>query len=457
MKHSLDDTIAAIATPVGVGGVGVIRISGTESLSLLKSIFLFSKEPIVVESHRAYHGWVLDPKASSKVDEALSIYMKRPNSYTGEDVAEIDCHGGGLILKRILEIIISYGARLAEPGEFTKRAFLNGKIDLLQAEAVVDLVKARSNKALEAAAGQLAGKLSAEIREIRKELILLLSEMEAGLDFPEDVGEVTLSEIYSRIRISEDKINRLIETAEEGRVVREGIRVAIVGKPNVGKSSLLNCLLGEDRAIVTAIPGTTRDTIEETIILSGFPLIVIDTAGIRHPKDEAEAFGVAKAKEEMKGAELTIMVIDASQDLSSEDQAILDEAKKNKAMVALNKIDLGVKDSTCRETKQFKSFKVSALKGIGLAELKQGIIDQVIAKPRLEDNGLTLINERHKELLEKVRECLIKAEESCKIEMAVECVAIDIKGAIIAMGEISGENVSEEVVNEIFKQFCVGK
>lgn len=457
MKHSLNDTIAAIATPVGIGGVGVVRITGPKSLCLLKKAFKFSKLFKPIESHRVYHGWVVDPKNLNEVDESLAVCMLSPNSYTGEDIVEISCHGGSINIRRVLEIFVNSGARLAEPGEFTKRAFLNGKIDLLQAEAVVDLVSAKTEKGLEAAVGQLAGKMSAKIREIREALIKLMSEVEANIDFPDDVAELPPFSIEEAINMTLMKIEQVLATAEEGRILREGIRVAIVGRPNVGKSSLLNALLEEDRAIVTDVPGTTRDIIEEVINVDGLPIVIVDTAGIRQPKNRIEAFGVEKAKEELAHSELALIVIDASSRLTAEDNAIIEEAKQHRALLVLNKIDIGKVVSLNGGLKQLRSFKVSALKRTGLDLLKRGIVDCITGKRPFGEVDMGLINLRHKELLLRAKESLLKTIESCKMGASGEFITVDLKGAILALGEVSGEVVSEEVIKSIFERFCVGK
>jgi tRNA modification GTPase len=453
VKHSLDDTIAAIATPPGLGGVGVIRVSGGKALEILKSIFISSSENSDFESHRAYHGWIRGPGGEA-IDEVMAVHMRGPNSYTGEEVVEVSCHGGLAVLHAVLGLAVGLGARLPERGEFSRRAFLNGKIDLLKAEAILDLVSARTGRGVSVAADQLAGSLSKLISRLRGELVGLLAEVEASIDFPDDVE---VKDLRPRVDSVKDEVNKLIATAGSGKLIREGARMAIVGKPNVGKSSLLNALLGEERAIVTEIPGTTRDTIEEAIDIKGIPFVVIDTAGIRHPRDKAEEFGVEKTRAEIAGADIVLLVLDASKGLGDEDAALLEEVSGARVMLALNKVDLGVAISLNGYRNSCPQFKVSALLGTGMGELRAGIFDFVVEEQGMEGVGGVLINLRHQGCLLKARDALDKALDACDGKCYSDLVAVDLKGAIVALGEVSGEDVSEEVINAIFDQFCVGK
>lgn len=456
MVKELDDTIAAIATPLGEGGVGVVRVSGDQVIRISGTII--KDFPQNIEPRRVYHGWVVDN--GKPVDEVLFCYMQAPNSYTGEDVVEINCHGGIAVLKAVLETTLKAGARMAERGEFTKRAFLNGKIDLMQAEAILDLVKAKTSEGVGAAVGQLEGRLSQKIHEMREELISLQAGLEATVDFPEDVSEIRPEETGKSISKTISSIDKLLETADLGKIIREGLATVIIGKPNVGKSSLLNALLKEDRAIVTEIPGTTRDTIEETVNLQGLPLRIIDTAGIRHPKDKVEEFGVLKAKNELRESDLAIIVMDASQELDENDLMIVREAKDKKAVIALNKIDLGLKINSGeikKLTNGLPAFKISALKGDGLPQLEEGILQYIGFNKLQAGNGGVIINLRHKDCLLKARQSLAEALNSAQNKMSADFIAIDLKGAILALGEAAGEAVSEEIINKIFEEFCVGK
>lgn len=459
VKHSLDATIAAIATPLGIGGVGVVRISGDQAQAIFSQLFIPTNGD-KIESHRMIHGWLVDPKNKEKIDQVLACLMKAPKSYTGEDVLELYCHGGIAILQRVLEASIAAGARLARRGEFTKRAYLNGKMDLSQAESVLDLINAQTAEGAGLSVRQLEGKLSRLVSDIRKKLVILQAELEADIDFPEEVPELDYKAIRGELQAQAEAIDGLLRQAEYGRIFRQGLAGVIVGKPNVGKSCLLNALLGEQRAIVTEQPGTTRDTIEETVNLKGIPLRIIDTAGIRHPKDKAEEFGVERAEKELEASDVAMVVLDASTELDELDKAVLAKAQGRPCVVILNKIDLGVKvtEEELREIiNNAAVYKISALYGQGLEELKQGMFDLVLAGKGLPGKDSVAINARHKECLARAAENLGKALESCGKSMPADFITIDLKATIVALGEVSGELVSDEVVNTIFEQFCVGK
>lgn len=453
MKHSLNDTIAAIATPPGTGGVGVVRISGNQSIRISEQIIRDFPRDIIPQ--RVYHSWVI--RNGRPIDEVLCYLMRAPNSYTGEDVVEINCHGGWLMLREILQLAVEAGARLADRGEFSKRAFLNGKMDLLRAEAILDLVSARTVKSLEAASSQLKGILSNAISGLRNELLEVLAEIEAGIDFPEDVEEVGGGQLGGRIGEIRRRTETLLETAAAGKILREGVRMAIVGKPNVGKSSLLNALLGEARAIVAEMPGTTRDTIEEVIDIKGLPAVVVDTAGIRHPRDKVEDFGVDRARKEIAGADIAMVVLDASSELTDEDKLVLEAVSGSRLILVLNKIDLGDVVSLNGLGSGRPIFRVCALTGAGVDGLRDGIFNFVVGGIDLDGVGGALINLRHREGLMRAQESLARAIEACKAGVLVDLLSIDIKEAIVALGEISGEEVSEEVIDSIFERFCVGK
>lgn len=455
VKHLLVDTIAAIATPAGVGGIGIIRLSGPASLAIALKVFHPSKATTDFETHRIYHGWIFS--RGSKIDEVLLSYMAGPNSYTGEDVVEINCHGGVLADRKTLGLVIEAGARLAERGEFTKRAFLNGRIDLVRAEAVVDLISARSERALSAAAAQLGGRLSERIKEIRGALLNIVSGIEAAIDFPDDIDCPDHGGIWQIVGGLEEQINGLLETAEEGRVVREGIRIAIVGKPNVGKSSLLNRLIEDERMIVSDLPGTTRDTVEENLVIGGLPFVLIDTAGMREPKDSIESAGINRTVREISKADVVMVVLDASNNLSTEDEEVLEAGTKGQAVIVLNKIDLGIRLALNGRAGGARKFLVSALKGVGLKELKEGLEEIVLGRKVCVAEGNGLINARHKQCLWRAKEALKKAKNALDNNSPADLMAIDLRSAITSLGEITGQNVSDEIIEKIFQRFCVGK
>lgn len=453
VKHSLGDTIAAIVTPLGVGGVGMVRVSG--SLSIVVAGKIIRNFPSKVESNRIYHGWVVD--GGKLIDEVLYFYMRAPKSYTGEDVVEVCGHGGIVVLQRILDVIIRAGARLAERGEFTLRAFLNGKIDLAQAEAVLGLIQARTERGVEAAAAQLGGRLSREISALRERILHMLAEVEAEIDFPEDVEQINLDEIAATLFSCISEVDRLLSAANYGRILREGVRTVIVGKPNVGKSSLLNALLGEERAIVTDMPGTTRDTIEETLSIEGFPFTIVDTAGIRHPKDKAEEFGVERARREMLSSDLFLLVFDGSQPLEEDDLRLLEEAQRKNGIIVLNKLDLGCRISLNGFGKSLRVHKISALTGHGVEDLKQGMLDHILEDKVVVGEPIGIFNARQKECLLRACESLNRALSLIRSGSIDERLASDLRGAVVALGEVSGEEVSEEIIKTIFEKFCVGK
>ena len=437
--------------------MGVLRISGSGSLDILRRVFSSSMKAQAYESNRMYHGRVVSPPDGKQIDEILACHMKSPNSYTGEDVVELYCHGGAMVLGGVLGLVIESGARLAERGEFTKRAFLNGKIDLIEAEAVLDLILAKTPVAAQSAAAQLAGRLSVKIRKLRSLLLELLAEVEAALDFPEDVEELEAGTLSERIGPIIGEVDALLRTAEAGRLLREGVRMAIVGKPNVGKSSLLNALLGVNRAIVTSLPGTTRDTIEEVVNINGLPIVVIDTAGIRHPKDQVEEFGVERARKEIRQSDIVLVVLDASAPLTDEDKAVLDETKEAAVVLALNKVDLGIRMRLNGYGGQGLSFGISALHGTGIEDLKAGLFRFVLRGGDLGGVDSGAVNARHKECLFRAKESLQGAVRACEERKSSDLISLDLRGAVVALGELDGLEVSEEVISAIFDRFCVGK
>jgi len=456
-----EDTIAAISTPLGEGGIGVIRVSGRSAIELGDKIFRSAskrKKLKDLPSHTVHYGYIYDPETQEPLDEVLVTLMRAPKSYTREDVVEISTHGGFLSLKRILDLVLRNGARLAEPGEFTKRAFLNGRIDLSQAEAVIDIIQSRTETGLKVAMRQLEGRLSRKIHAIRDALKHLTALVEASIDFSEeDIEVVSHEELNSGIGQALQSVDLLLETAEEGKILREGLSTVIVGKPNVGKSSLLNVLLEEERAIVTPIPGTTRDVIEESLNLKGIPLRLVDTAGIRNTEDLVEVQGVSRSKSLLEKADLVLLVLDGSGPLTEEDREILDLTRGKKALGVINKADLppvlddGELD---RILAGIKWVKISAKERIGIEALKDLIFETVVQAP-LESVWVT--NVRHKNALVRTKQSLLKAQGSVKEGMSGEFIAVDLRAALDSLGEIVGETTTEDILTEIFSTFCIGK
>ena len=460
-----NDTIAAIATAPGDGGIAVIRISGEKSFTIIDQIFSKSRKDIRIEAyeaHHLYHGHILDAETGKMVDEVLCVIMKSPNSYSGEDMAEIHSHGGNLVPNKILNLLFKLGARPANPGEFTLRAFLNGKMDLTQAEAVTDVVNAQTEKGLKQAELQLEGALSNKINSYKSNLADILAEIEAQVDFPEeDIDSIVKERIVSRTNELLENISILVKSYEEGRIIKNGVNTAILGKPNAGKSSLLNQLIMKDRAIVSPIPGTTRDFIEETIDIGGIALKLIDTAGIRATDDQIENIGVELAKKKAEEAELIIAVIDSSMELDSDDIAILEQIKNKKAIIALNKSDKETKitqNKLIQHIDDRKPVVTSAKLGSGIEELKSSIKDLLIqSDSQSESNELLLTELRHKLALEKSTESLESFLTAIEKNESPEFLALDLRVALDALGEITGEVTTEDILGRIFSKFCIGK
>ncbi len=467
----LNDTISAVSTPPGEGGIGIVRMSGPSSLPIAKKIFVTpqGKNLNGIESHKVIFGYIKEPAAGNIIDEVMLTAMFSPKSFTREDMVEISCHGGSLPLRRILDLTLKSGARLAEPGEFTKRAFLNGRINLLQAEAVIDIIKSKSDIALESAISQLQGGLSEKIASIKNVLIEVSAEIEASIDFPEDDIELRNSlKLKERIDTALFDIRQLIDSYRYGKIYREGISVVIAGRPNVGKSSLMNALLNEERAIVTSIPGTTRDTIEEGLNINGLTIKIVDTAGIRESGEKIEQEGIKRTQKAIEGAGLIVFLLDGSEGLREEDKDLIKEIKqKNKPLIiAINKIDMGNKISS--EWGEAGFLKISALKNIGLDELKSKIFDIITppSSPLLQGGekrgvvtpeGMVITRERHRELLSKSQDSLNKAVNAINNNLSPEFIAADMRLAIERLGEITGETYSDDVLNRIFQEFCIGK
>lgn len=455
-----EDTIAAVATPMGEGGVAIVRISGPDAERISKEIFSRnSGRNSILRSHMLYHGAIRDPHSGAALDEVLLTLMRKPHSYTGEDVAEVHCHGGPFLVRRVLELILSRGARHAEPGEFTQRAFLNGRLDLAQAEAVLDLIRTRTDEGIKLALKQVQGELSKWVGELREGLLDILVQVEAAIDFPEEEIELLQREqLASKIVGLRATISKLIASYEWGRLFREGARVCIAGKPNVGKSSLLNSLLGEERVIVTPVPGTTRDVIEESINLGGLPVVLWDTAGIRETKDQVEKIGVEFSLRRLGEAEATLVVLDGSAPLSGEDRAVIAAMKEKKGLVVINKNDLSQKldaHELAEQAPGLAVFSVSAKNGAGLEELKQALRKLLLGA--YSEMPVVINNLRHKAALERTQENLAAAVEALHNGLPPEIVAVDLQGAKNGLEDVVGSVTSDDILERIFANFCIGK
>jgi tRNA modification GTPase len=460
-----DDTIAAIATPIGEGGLAVIRISGARALAVADAIFSpvgrNSRKASAAASHTIQFGHIV--REGKTIDEVLVSVLRAPRTFTREDVVEITCHGGILPAKMVLDAALAAGARLAEPGEFTRRAFLNGRIDLAQAEAVADLIHSRTELALRAANEQLAGKLSQRINQLRDDLLKTLAHVEAYIDFPEeDIAEETKEQLLGRLERGVAFMDELLRTANEGQILRRGIRAAIIGRPNAGKSSLLNQLLGHDRAIVSPIPGTTRDTIEETANIRGLPVVFIDTAGLREARDEIEVEGIRRSHESLQKAEFILHVLDVSEPLTAADEKYLAEFAGKKRILVRNKIDLPHKLNLPESVEQADKpalplVDVCCLTGKGIEALKDAIKDLVWSGEIKTEMLQVMINSRHQDALNRAREASQRSIAALRAGATLELAAMDLRIAVNAVGEIVGKTATEDLLDMIFSQFCIGK
>jgi tRNA modification GTPase len=461
-----DDTIAAVSTPPGEGGIGIVRLSGKEAISIADRIFVSpaGKLPSGARSHSVIYGFIKDPDTSEKIDEVIVTVMRAPRTYTREDVVEINCHGGMLPLRRILGSVISQGSRPAEPGEFTRRAFLNGRVDLSQAEAVIDVIKARTEQAERMAIQQLEGRLSAEITALRDSVAESCALVEAYIDFPEE--EVELPDSASFISSMQDILDRLSALSrsfEEGRLFREGAAMAIVGKPNVGKSSLLNTLLKKDRAIVTDLPGTTRDIIEEGLNIDGIPVRIMDTAGIREAHDLVEAEGIRRSLAAIEGADIILAVYDASRVLDRADRQIIEKVNNKKTITVINKWDIsnGGFDAEDKGLNIYPTVKISALRGEGIDVLKDTIVAALLSNKAMpgQDSAADLLitNVRHKQLVDGAFASLWQARGTFEKGEPLEVTALFLREALNSLGEIIGVVTTDDILNKIFAEFCIGK
>lgn len=455
----MNDTIAAIATAAGEGGIGIVRISGPEALETALRVFRCKGSRL--DDRRMTYGHVVEPGGDRIIDEALAVYMKGPASYTGDDVVEINCHGSMVSLRRTLQAVLRSGARMAEPGEFTKTAFLNGRMDLSQAEAVIDVIKARTDKSFDVAMSQLEGGLSLEINRIRNSIMDLLVEIAVNIDYPdEDIEQIVAEGIINKISTINDMIEKLLSGADTGRIVREGLSMVIVGKPNVGKSSLMNALLRETRAIVTEIPGTTRDTIEEALSIRGIPVYLTDTAGIRETDDIVEKIGIEKTKDAFNKADTIILILDASSPLTEEDEMIIEHIGDRKCFLLINKQDRGScldRDELKRLLPEATVIETVLTSGEGISELEDKIEEQVYSGRISRSDDVLVNNVRHIELLHKAEDSLKAARKILESGEAMDFAEIDIREAYEVLGEITGDTVSEDIIDEVFARFCLGK
>ncbi len=456
-----EETISAVITALGEGAVGIVRISGENALAVGEKMFRAASGKKLAEyaPNTLVYGHVYEE--DSLIDEVLAVYMKAPRSYTAEDVVEIQCHGGVQSLKKILELSYKEGARPAEPGEFTKRAFLNGRIDLTQAEAVMDIIKSRSEASLKLAVRQQNGQLAKALRSLRTDLVDIIVNLEAVIDYPEeDIEDVTFGKVQESISTACEKIENLLAHAHTGKILREGLRTAIVGRPNVGKSSLLNALLKEDRAIVSEYAGTTRDVIEEQLLLDGVPLVLADTAGIRQTDDFVEAIGVERSKQHLQDAELVICVVDGSVPLTPEDEDILEAAQAKPFVIIVNKSDKDINDNFLALQERFGKEQVMALSAKttqGIDEFTAWLKNFVYGSEGALSDGVYVQNARHEQLLREALGFLEDAGNAAENMLPYDCIVIDVRNAIDLLGEITGDTVQDEIINQIFSRFCIGK
>ena len=456
-----EDTIAAIATALGEGSIAVVRVSGPEAVATVAKLFKSKQDLREAASHTVQYGWIVDPQSERRIDEVLVTVMKGPRSFTAEDVVEISTHGGIVAVKSVLELVLRHGVRLAEPGEFTKRAFLNGRIDLAQAEAVIDLIRSKSDRAFQVARRQAEGSVSKKIVPLRQRLIELIAHVEVNIDYPEhDVEDVTAELIRTDCRSVLAEVNELLQRSNEGKILREGIVTAIVGRPNAGKSSLLNALARENKAIVTDIPGTTRDIVEETVALSGIPLRLLDTAGIRETEDLVEQIGVERSHGDMNDADLILLVLNRHEELHEDERKLLRQLKDRSTIVVVNKIDLPAKLEIGEIERDYPSERIvylSAKEGQGIEQLEQAVTGMFFSGA-VESGDITYVsNARHVALLHQTRQSLEDAIQATYEGVPIDLIQIDITASWESLGQILGDAAGDSLLDQIFSQFCLGK
>ena len=453
------DTIAAISTPIGEGGISIVRLSGEDAVAIANKLFK-GADLTQVPSHTIHYGHIVDPKTKDVVDETMVSVLRAPKTFTREDMVEINCHGGMIVTNDILQLLLANGARMADPGEFTKRAFMNGRIDLTQAESVMDIVRAKTDKSRQVAMTQLAGGLLDKIRTMRQELLDTMAHEEVNIDYPEyDMDDLTSQEMKKKAEEVSKQIDQLLRTAQEGKIIRNGLATAIVGRPNVGKSSLLNYLTQDDKAIVTDIAGTTRDTLEEYVSVKGVPLKLIDTAGIHHTENKVEKIGVERSKKAIAEADLVLLLLDASQDLTDEDKNLLNLTANKKRIIILNKQDLGTKISQemIREITDNPIIVTSILKQENMDALENAIEQLFFSGIENSQNQILVTNQRQAGLLAKAKQSLEDVVNGIDDAMPLDLVQIDLKNAWDTLGEITGESAPDELITQLFSQFCLGK
>ncbi|AQP53882.1 tRNA uridine-5-carboxymethylaminomethyl(34) synthesis GTPase MnmE [Vagococcus penaei] len=457
------DTIAAISTPPGEGAISIVRLSGSEAIQIAAQVSNYQKKSLVdVPSHTIHYGHVKDPKTNQVLDEVMFSVMREPKTFTKEDIVEINCHGGMVVANQILQLLLRQGARLAEPGEFTKRAFLNGRMDLSQAEAVMDLIQAKTDESMALAVKQLDGRLSQLIRDLRQTILDGLAQVEVNIDYPEydDVEELTSQVLHDRAEEVSERITHLLQTATQGKILREGLSTAIIGRPNVGKSSLLNYLLREDKAIVTEIAGTTRDVIEEYVNVRGVPLKLVDTAGIRETEDIVEKIGVERSRQALQDADLILLVLNQSESLTEMDQELLRLTEGMHRIILLNKMDLPSqlnREDLAQFVADDEILSISVMSSQGIDQLEQTIKDTFFAASSDGRDATYISNTRHVALLEQAQEALQEVLSALDMGMPVDLVQIDMTRAWDLLGEIIGESVQDELITQLFSQFCLGK
>ena len=457
------DTIAAISTAPGEGAIGIVRISGDLAISIASSIYQCGTKQLEEQkTHTIHYGHIVDPKSGEVYDEVMVSVLRAPKTFTREDIVEINCHGGIVAINRVLQLVLRMGARLAEPGEFTKRAFLNGRIDLSQAEAVMDLIRAKTDKSMQLAMRQLDGQLSNLIQNLRQEILNTLAQVEVNIDYPEydDVEEMTLQLLREKTQQVLQGIRALLNTASQGKILRDGLKTAIVGRPNVGKSSLLNVLLREEKAIVTDIAGTTRDTIEEYVNVRGVPLQLIDTAGIRETDDVVEKIGVERSRKALKEADFVLLLLNQSEILQEEDIRLLETTKGMKRIILFNKTDLPSKlsiEDIAPYANEEEIVTTSMLNKEGIDQLEEKIAGYFFQGQMNERDATYLSNTRHIALLEKAEQALVEVQNGIEMEMPVDLIQIDFTRAWDLLGEITGDSVQDELLTQLFSQFCLGK
>lgn len=457
------DTIAAISTPPGEGAISIVRLSGDQAVAIADRIYHMGQKRLTqVPSHTIHYGHIVDPKNEKTLDEVMVTVLRAPKTFTREDIVEINCHGGMVVTNQILQLVLRCGARLAEPGEFTKRAFLNGRMDLSQAEAVMDLIRAKTDKAMDLALTQLDGNLSHLIRNLRQEILNTLAQVEVNIDYPEydDVEELTTKLLLEKAQEVQGQIDGLLQTAQQGKILREGLSTAIIGRPNVGKSSLLNYLLDEEKAIVTEIAGTTRDVIEEYVNVRGVPLKLVDTAGIRETEDVVEKIGVERSKKALNEADLILLVLNQSEPLADADRQLLRATQGNKRIILLNKTDLPQALDLAEVeqlTEDSEVFAISVREKSGLDQLENAIATLFFAGGTGEKDASYVSNSRHIALLEKSSQSLGEVVTGIAAGMPVDLVQIDMTRCWDYLGEIVGDSVQDELITQLFSQFCLGK